>query len=239
TSASLQARIAIAELLLTRSSSLRVLAGSIETRSGPPPPRPGPAGRSPWHRRTSPCCCSPPRAGRRTPARSSWTRACWCCPAPPRGRTTWASWWTRCCSATGACGTSSSRVASRGASASPPRPIRCRTRRAGAGLGAARPQLSAGRSALVALEARDGAVDGAGALRGGGFHGLAVVVEGHQRELAGVDVDQRELVVLHGEHGVADGAGRAVAAHDLGGEGGVLAVQRDRDDAVLLARGVG
>src|SRR5699024_2388549 len=165
------------------------------------------------------------------------------------------SWWTRCCSATGACGTSSSRVASRGASASPPRPIRCRTRRAGAGLGAARPQLSAGRSALVALEARDGAVDGGvadgrvvegdlavlggDALRGGGLLRLAVVVELHHRELAGVDLDQRELVVLHGEHGVADGAGLAVAAHDLGGEGGVLAVQRDRDGAVLLARGVG
>src|SRR5699024_1598660 len=121
--------------------------------------------------------------------------------------------------------------------------------------GAARPQLSAGRSALVALEARDGAVDGGvadgrvvegdlavlggDALRGGGLLRLAVVVELHHRELAGVDLDQRELVVLHGEHGVADGAGLAVAAHDLGGEGGVLAVQRDRDGAVLLARGVG
>src|SRR5699024_3407608 len=191
-----------------------------------------------------PCCCSPPRAGRRTPARSSWTRACWCCPAPPRGRTTWASWWTGCRCPTGACGSSSSRVASRGASASPPRPIRCRTRRAGAGLGAARPQLSAGRSALVALEARDGAVDG-GVADGRVVEGDLAVLGGDALRgrgllaLAGVDLDQRELVVLHGEHGVADGAGLAVAAHDLGGEGGVLAVERDRDGAVLLARGVG
>src|SRR5699024_9855717 len=136
-------------------------------------------------------------------------RACWCCPAPPRGRTTWASWWTRCCSTTGACGTSSSRVASRGASASPPRPSRRRTRR-----DPVPPALSAGRSALVALEARDGAVDGgasarrvvagalggrcADALRGGGLLRRAVVVELHHREPAGVDLDQRELVVLHG-----------------------------------------
>src|SRR5699024_4977469 len=94
---------------------------------------------------------------------------------------------------------------------------------------------SAGRSALVALEALDGAVDsgvadgrvvegdlavlGRDALEGGGLLRLAVVVELHHRELAGRDLDQRELVVLHGEHGVADGAGLAVAAHDLRGEG--------------------
>lgn len=112
---------------------------------------------------------------------------------------------------------------------------------------------ASGGSALVALRALHGAVDrgapdhggveddpavlGGDVLRGGGLLGFAPLLEVHQGELTRGDLDQRELVALHREHGVAQGVGLALAPHDLGGEGGLLAVQRDHQGAGPLVRG--